>query len=152
MVVVVHTSPDDVGRPDEVEVGSNEDSLRARADEDVDERLSEAEVDLARGLRGPLEPVPPRVVDVDVEPVLVRDVPGAAETRAEVPTMREAEVADAHAGRVRVASRVRIDCVQRESHEIVRSEAAPPAARRSVPERIPGEEEAAARRKLHPPD
>jgi hypothetical protein len=53
---------------------SHEDPDRARAHEAVDQILREPAIDLRDPLGGPLEPVTPWVVEVDVEPVLVRDV------------------------------------------------------------------------------
>ena len=76
----------DVPRPAEADVRADEDPLGARPHEAVDEVLREPEVDLARRLRRTLPPVEPRVVDVDVEPVLVGHVP-----RTERPPARTGE-------------------------------------------------------------
>src|ERR687886_543181 len=71
-------------------VRPNEDASGPRADEEVDERLREPKVDL-RHLQGrALASVQPRVVDVDVQAVLMRDV-----ARTEPASVRPAEVPDA---------------------------------------------------------
>ena len=60
----------------------------AGRDEAVDEPLRAAEVDLAGTHGRPLAAVSTRVVDVDVEPVLVRDVAEPAEAGPEVAAAR----------------------------------------------------------------
>ena len=88
VVVVMDEHLDDAGRTAEVRIGTDEDDLRARAHEPVDEVLGEPVVDLVDPPRRPLAPVDARVVDVGVEPVLVRGVADAAEPRPEVAAVR----------------------------------------------------------------
>ena len=66
------------------------------ADEQVDQLLRGRAVDLVGPARAAQPAVEPRVVDVGVEPVLVRRVADAAEARAEVAAARAREVADEH--------------------------------------------------------
>src|SRR5918992_1073369 len=84
VVVVVGELLDDAPRAGEAGVRPDEDARGARAREEVDERLREPAVDLARPLRRTLESVQPRVVDVDVEAVLVRNMAGEAQARTEI--------------------------------------------------------------------
>jgi hypothetical protein len=64
----------DAGRALQPRPRPDEDALRARRDEVVDEVLREREVDLLRPVGRALASVAAREVDVDVEPVLVGDV------------------------------------------------------------------------------
>ena len=64
----------DPAAPLEGEARPDVDADRARVDEAVDEVLGERAVDLRGPPRGALEAVDARVVDVDVEPGLVRRV------------------------------------------------------------------------------
>ena len=87
VVVVVHERPDDPPRAAQAGVRADVDGHRAGADEALQQIRGEAAVDLrdARGLERPA--VAARVVDVGVESVLVREVPEAAEVRAEWPAV-----------------------------------------------------------------
>ncbi len=94
------------GRPGERQVRADVDRHRAGVHEHVQQRLGEAHVDLADGQRGALAAVAARVVDVGVEAVLVRRVADpAADLRAEVAAVAQAQVADADPRGVRVAPR-----------------------------------------------
>jgi hypothetical protein len=104
VVVVSGEHLDDSRRPAKARVRPDEDSLRSGSNEEVDERLGQAKIDLADTQRGPLSPVEQWVVDVNVKAVLVRSV-----ARAEPTAARLAEISDAYARRVRVAGRVRRD-------------------------------------------
>lgn len=79
VVVVMDEHLDDAGRAVEVGAGADEDDLRTGPREPVDQVLGEPVVDLVDPSRRPLAPVAARVVDIGVEPVLVRDVADAAE-------------------------------------------------------------------------
>ena len=74
VVLVVRVRDHDAGGAAEAGREADEDHLRSRGDEAVEQRLGETEVDLVVR-RGRVQlPVDARVVDVDVEAVLVRDV------------------------------------------------------------------------------
>ena len=79
---------DDAGGTMKVGVGPDEDDLRARPREPVDEVLGEPVVDLPDRPRRSLAPVEARVVDIGVEPVLVRGVADPAEPGPEVAAVR----------------------------------------------------------------
>ena len=74
VVVVVHERHDPLARPVQARRRADVDDFRARREEAVDELLRRAAVDQRRRERAPLGAVDPRVVDVGVEPVLVRRV------------------------------------------------------------------------------
>src|SRR5918992_252301 len=86
VVVVIPEDLDDVRRPGEARVGPDVNDIRTGCHEEVEQCLGEAAVHLLGSLRRPLTPIEARVVDVRVEPVLVRGV-----LRAERPTVRTAE-------------------------------------------------------------
>ena len=79
---------DDAGRTVKVGAGTDEDDLRAGTREPVDQVLGEPVVDLVRRKRRSLALVAAWVVDIGVDPVLVRDVAEAAETGSEVAAVR----------------------------------------------------------------
>ena len=79
---------DDAGRTVKAGAGTDEDELGARPYEPVDQVLGEPVVDLVDRSRRSLAPVAARVVDIGVEPVLVRGVPETAELRPEVAAVR----------------------------------------------------------------
>lgn len=97
VVVVVCQHANDACRSDEPGVRADEDDLSSGRHEAVDQILREPQVCLARPERGPLAAVPAGVVDVHVEPVLMRDVAGPAELRAKVAPVGAAQIADADA-------------------------------------------------------
>src|SRR5207249_4331605 len=88
VVVVVWEDPHHTGRPDEPSVRPDEDPDGPGADEPIDESLRERTRDLPRRVGRPRASVPAWVVDVDVEPVLVRDVARPAVVDAEIATVR----------------------------------------------------------------
>jgi hypothetical protein len=94
VVVVIPKNLHDARRAREPRVRTDEDEGGPRGHEAVDEILGQAVLDLARDEGWPLAPVPPRVVDVDVEPILMRRVAGP-----EGASPPAAEVADPRAGR-----------------------------------------------------
>ena len=102
MVVVVRERLHDLARSAQPERRADEHVLRAFTHEGVDELLRRRAVDLVRAPRPPQPAVEPRVVDVRVEPVLVRGVPDPAEARPEVAAARAREVADPDARRLGV--------------------------------------------------
>jgi hypothetical protein len=143
MVVVVRERLNDSGRSREAGVRADEDANRAGRDEPVDEVLGERAVDL-RGPSGRALPaVEPRVVDVDVEAVLVRDVAWEAVARAEVAAAGATHVADAYARCVRMRGRIFVEHLEERPHEPVVPPASPAAVRRAPQDRVPGEEGAA---------
>jgi len=140
--------PDDPPPPGKPRVRADEDEVGSRFDEEVDERLRQAAVDVSRSFGGALAAIVPRVVDVDVEAVLVRDVPGEPEARPEVAAPRTAQVADPDAGRTRMRGGVRAKHPQHDSDEPVGAPAAPAAVRRRPAHGIPREERLAFGGKL----
>src|SRR4051794_32918247 len=112
----------------------DEDANGAFACEAVHEVLRERAVDLGCRVRRPLAAVAPWVVDVDVEPVLMRDV-----ARAEITASREAEISDAEARGAGVRSRIAVDDAEDRRDEPVGPVPAPRAVGLPVQERVPGE-------------
>src|ERR671931_1188267 len=92
VVVVIPEDLHDAGRTHQPSVRPDVHELGACPNEEIDEPLREAVVDLPDGGRRPFPTVEPRVVDVDVEAVLVGRVLGP-----EVAAVRPAQVADPHA-------------------------------------------------------
>ena len=127
VVVVAAEHLDDGRRPAKACVGPDEDSFSSSPNEEVDERLGEPKVDLANAERWALPPVEPRVVHVDVEPVLVRGVPGAEPT-----TVRFAQVSDAHPRGVGVAGGIGGHDAKDEANQLVRPPPPPSAVRLPV--------------------
>ena len=125
-------------------VRADEDDRGARGDEAVDEILCEPVLDLARNERRPLAPVPPRVVDIDVEPVLVGRVawPEGASPPA-------AEVADPESRRRRMRLCVTRDDADDLADEEVRPPPPPRPVGAAMEQRIPREEASAGRGELH---
>ncbi len=144
MVVVIPKNLHDARWAREPRVRADEDERGARGDEAVDEILSEPVLDLARDERRPLAPVPPRVVDVYIEPVLVRRVAGP-----EGASPRAAEVADSEARR----RRMRLSVPRGDAKDLADEEVRPPPPAGPVgapmEQRIPREEASAGRRELH---
>jgi murein peptide amidase A len=122
-------------RPAQPRVGPDEYALDPGADEEVDESLREAPVDRGRGPRSSLATIESRVVDVDVEPVLVRGV-----ARPEWPALPPAQVPDAEAWGVRMLLRVASGDAQDEADKRVGTPAPPGPVRPPMQERIPREE------------
>ena len=102
VIVVVDGLAHGRRRPDEPAARADKDDLGARADEAVEQVLGEPPVDLCGSDRLELTAVEPRVIDVDVEAVLVAEVTEASVASAERATSRPREVADAEARRLRM--------------------------------------------------
>ena len=98
VVVVVAEDHHHLGRAAQAGPGADEHVLGAGAHEPVDQLLGQPPVDLADLAGDLLLTVPARVVDVDVEAVLVGAVAVAAELGAEAAALRPAQVADDQAG------------------------------------------------------
>ncbi len=127
-------------RAAQAKAGTREDALDARGDEAVDEVLGEASIDMGDLCRCSPPSVLASVIDVDVEPVLVRHVSDAAgDAGAEVAAPRAAEVADEQTRRLRMGPAVLARDAQDEAHQPVGPVAAPAAARGSLADRIPGD-------------
>ncbi len=71
VVLVVGDRLHHVRRPGEAALEADEDVFRSGVDEEVDQRLCQPAIDMARRARFSFPSVPARVVDVDVEAVLV---------------------------------------------------------------------------------
>jgi len=127
VVVVVHERLDDPRRSRQIQARTHEDMRGTRRGERVDQLLGQQPVDQPGLMRAALAPVPAWVVDVDVEPVLVRRVSQVAETRPEVSAARPRQVADPHARRVRVGGAVATQAVEQEADQAVGAPAAPGA-------------------------
>ena len=129
VVIVAWEHLHHTGRPAEPGVRPDEDPHGSGTDEPIDEVLRERPRDLHRRVGRPLASVSAWVVDVDVEPVLVRDVARPAIPDAEITTVRATEVADADARRCRVRGRVGVDETQHQPDKPVGAVAAPAAVR-----------------------
>src|SRR5918994_242406 len=149
MVVVVGQRLHHLRRTPQAGAGSDEDVLGPGGDEAIDELLSQAEVDLGDGQWRELSAVEARVVDVDIEPVLVRGVTRGPVADAEVPAPGAAEVADGEPGRGRVGGAKRARDPQHAPYQVGRPEAAPPAVRGALQDRVPGEKVATLAGELH---
>ena len=123
---------------------ADEDEGGPRGHEAVDEILGQPVLDLARDEGWPLAPVSPRVVDVDVEPILMRRVAGP-----EGASPPAAEVADPEARRRRMRACVTRDDTEDLADEEVRPPPPPGPVGAAMEERIPREEARAGRRELH---
>jgi hypothetical protein len=130
----------------EAGAGADEHADRPCVDEAIDEVLGEPPVDLVRALGRPFPLVEARIVDVHVEPVLMRDVAGP-----EVAAPRAAEVADSQARRARVVASVLAHDAEEDAHDPVRPVPPPGSVRRAMEERVPGEKAQALTRHLHAP-
>jgi len=140
VIVVVDERPDDRLRAPQAERRADEGDLRAGTHEAVDEVLRPAPVDLPRADGGAQQAVAPRVVDVGVEPVLVRRVTRRSERFSEGAAVRTREVADPEARRSGVGSLVRPYDVAKGRDEPLRPRSAPLAVRRAPPDEVPREE------------
>jgi hypothetical protein len=135
VVVVAAEHLDDRRRPTKACVGPDEDSIGSSSNEEVDQHLREAKIDLANTQRRPFPPVEPRVVHVDVEAVLMRGV-----ARAEPAAVRLAEVSDANSRRAGVPGGIGGDNVEDDANQLVGSPAAPRAVGLPMQQWIPREE------------
>jgi hypothetical protein len=140
VVVVVDQFLDDRRRPFQAGARAYEHLRGSSLDEPCDEILRQLAVDLPRDLRRALSSVPARVVNVDVEPVLVRGVPEPSEPRAEVSAVRPGDVADPDTRRLRMRGRVLAQHAQERPNQTPVAIAAPTAVRRAPAHRVPGEE------------
>ena len=145
MVIVIPKNLHDARRAREPRVRADEDEGGPRGHEAVDEILGQAVLDLARDEGWPLAPVSPRVVDVDVEPILMRRVAGP-----EGASPPAAEVADPEAWRRRMRLCVTRDDTEDLADEEVRPPSPPGPVGAAMEERIPREEARAGRRELYP--
>ena len=152
VVVVVDERLDDPPWPAQADPRPDEDVDGAGLHETRHEVLRERAIDQS-GPAGPeLLPVAPRVVDVDVEPVLVRGVPPAAEALVEDAAVGPRQIADAHAGRLRVGNRVLVEDTKHDAEQAIVSPAPPPSVRRALLDRVPREEMLTFGRELDAPD
>jgi hypothetical protein len=135
VVVVACEHLEDRGWPAKAGVGPDEDQPRSRTHEEIDQRLREPAIDLGRIQRRALSPVEPRVVDVDIESVLMRSVP-----RAERATSPSTEITDPDSPSGGVLAGVPGDDAKHDSNERIRPPPPRGAIRPPVEKRIPGEE------------
>jgi hypothetical protein len=126
VVVVRGQLLDDRRRALQTRARAHKDLRRTDADEARDEILRKPAVDLTGRPRRALAPVPPWVVHVDVEPVLVRSVADSSEARTEVSAALAREVADAGTRCARVGGRVLAQDAQQRPDEALVA-VAPPA-------------------------
>ena len=152
VVVVMDEHLHDAGGSVKAGAGTDEDELRARLHESVDQVLCEPVVDLVDRSRRPFAPVAARVVDIGVEPVLVRDVAGPAEARPEVAAMRARQVADPDPRGVRVGGGVGVDHGEKRAYEPVGAEPPPRPVRGAPQHGIPREEVDSLPRQPHAAD
>src|SRR5688500_17746708 len=109
---------DDPGRAGEPSPRADENHLGPGLQEAVDEVLRERPVDLAWRAGFPLAAVPARVIDVDVEPVLVREVAEPPEAGAELATLAPAEIAHADTCDPRMGSAELGQYAEHRAHEL----------------------------------
>ena len=130
------------GGPVKRQVRADVDRHSAGVHEHVQQGLRQAHIDLSDGHRKlPLATVGARVVDVDVEPVLVGGVADpATHFGAEVAAVAQAQIADPHPWRVRVPAGELAQDPQRRPHQVVGAPPTPVAVRPAVQDRVPGEE------------
>lgn len=152
VLVVPRNHLDHRTRPGQPGVGSHEDPDGTRTSEAVDQVLGQAAVDLAHRAGRSLPAIPSRVVDVHVEPVLVRGVSDDAEPRPEVAALWTTQIAHAHPGSPRMLSGVPAHDPEHGAHETVGAVAPPPAVRRSSAYRVPREEVPPLARQAHASD
>jgi hypothetical protein len=143
VVVVVREHFDNPGWTGETGARSDEDTLDAGSDEPIDEILREAAVDLVGTLRRAFALVAARVVDVDIEAVLMRGVP-----RPERAALRPAEITDSEPRRGGMGASVLADHAQHEPDEVVSSVPAAGTVGPPVEKWIPREVVPALARKL----
>ncbi len=127
-------------RPRQPRVRADEGVLHAASHDAVHEVLRESMVDLRHVRGGAFGPVAARVVDVGVEPVLVRAVPEPAVARSERPSMRPAQIADEQPGSGRMRAMPLGAELLDEVDQAIGAEAPPPAVRRAVEDGVPGHE------------
>jgi ParB-like chromosome segregation protein Spo0J len=140
VVVVVDQRHHHAGGSGEPRVRAHEHGLRARGHEAVDEFLGERRIDLGGVAGGPFLAVRARIVDVHVEAVLVAGVADVAELRAEVASLRAAEVAHRHPRGARMRAPVFASHAQDGADQTTRAVAAPGTIGRPALDRVPGEE------------
>jgi hypothetical protein len=120
VVVVVREGLHDVRRPGKSRVGANEDEPRPRGDKTIHQVLRKTAIDLSRPPWFAFAAVAARIVDVDVQTVLMRLVIWRAKASAEVPTVATTEIPDAHARSVRMLCCVRSENPEHQSNETSR--------------------------------
>jgi hypothetical protein len=123
VVVVIREGLHDLRRPGKSRVWANEDELRPCGDKAIHQILRKRAIDLSRPPRFAFAAVAARVVDVDVQTVLMRFVIWRAKASAEVPTVATTEIPDAHARRARMLFCVRSENPEHHSNETRRCEA-----------------------------
>jgi hypothetical protein len=152
VVVVEDERLDHLLRPGEPGARADEDELGAGGDEPVDEILGEDPVDLG-DLRGAeLEEVPPRVEDVDVDPVLMGGVSEPAEALAEVASVGPAEIGDPDPRRAGIRRPVLGDHRECDRDRPPGRPAPPGPVGDPAERKVPGEEVGALRRELDAAD
>jgi hypothetical protein len=135
VVVVPVEDLHDTRGPTEPGVRTDEDELDAGLNEEVDESLGESAIDVGRRARSALAPVEARIVEIDVEAVLVGGMP-----RPERAAVRTAQISNADPWSSGVRLGVAIDQAEDEPNEVICAPAAPGPIRPPVKERVPGEE------------
>ncbi len=125
VVVVVDELLHDAAPAAECHARPDEHVLRSGRREAIHEILGEHAVDLPWRVRAALAPVSSRVVDVDVEPVLVRGVAEPAESPAESTAARPGEVPHADSCGFRMRGAILAQDAQERAHEAIGPPAAP---------------------------
>jgi hypothetical protein len=107
VVVVMYEWLNDAGRPRQSGSRPDENELGASSNEAVDEVLGTRSI----GLTGPewseLPPITARIIDVDIQSVLVRRVPQTTKSPAEVTASGTTDIADGDSRRVGMLRHVR---------------------------------------------
>ena len=138
VVVVVLRYSDDPCETVQSRMRTDIDRDRAGSNEAIDELLREFMVDITYSQRRGFDVVQARVINVDIETDLMRDVPEPAIFVAERTAFRQADVTDQHAGRVGMGGAELIDHTERRADQPVRPEASPTVAQRRLAARVPG--------------
>jgi len=102
VIVVVRQCLNNIGWTTQAGIGTNEYELRSSCNKSIDEGLGQPLVDLGGSTRFQFSVIPTRIVNVNVESVLVRAVTESSELRTKVSSVFPAEIADSNTRRARV--------------------------------------------------
>lgn len=138
VVVVVLRFSDDRCWTVQPRVRTDIDRDRAGSNEAIDELLCEFMIDITYSQRRGFDVVQARVIKVDIETDLMRDVPEPAIFVAERTAFRQADVTDQHAGRVGMGGAELVNHTERRADQSVRPDASPTVAQRRLAARVPG--------------
>jgi hypothetical protein len=147
VVVVMDEGLNDVQRPRQTHLRPDEHKFCARSNESVYEVLGASSLDLPGFAWSALAPVPARVVDVDIQSVLVRRMTEPSEALAEIATVGSAEIANTHPGYLAIFRNVSPKNAKDDPNQAIGAEATIRPVGRYLPDRIPSEKRATLARK-----